>query len=76
MTVIIDKQQDEIIKIMRFEDIEVGEFFRYHNSVYLKTSCLTSNDTNAFNIVKSESSIFDKYDLVQTICSPIIIQPW
>lgn len=78
MTITIDRQQNEMIK---FKDVEVGEFFKYFDSVYLKTSYLSSDDieafngANAFDLSDSVSESFDDDDLVQIICSPIIIQP-
>lgn len=73
MFIIVDKQQDSI---MRFGDVEVGEFFKYHNSVYLKISYLNSNTTNAFDLSESESSIFCEDDLVQAINATLTVEPW
>ena len=73
MFVIVDKQQDSI---MRFGDVEVGELFKYHNSVYLKISCLNSNATNAFDLSESESSIFCEDELVQAINGTLTVEPW
>ena len=60
---------------VEFGDIEVGEFFKYHNDVYLKTSYSSSVDTNAFDFSRSEQSFFDVDDTVQAVNAIVTIEP-
>ena len=60
---------------VEFGDIEVGEFFQYHNDVYLKTSYSSSVDTNAFDFSRSEQSFFDVDDTVQAVNATVTIEP-
>ena len=60
---------------VEFGDIEVGEFFKYHNDVYLKTSYSSSVDTNAFDFARSEQSFFDVDDTVQAVNATVTIEP-
>ena len=60
---------------VEFGDIEVGEFFKYHNDVYLKTSYSSSVDTNAFDFSRSEQSFFDVDDIVQAVNATVTIEP-
>ena len=60
---------------VEFGDIEVGDFFKYHNDIYLKTSYSSSVDTNAFDFSRSEQSFFDVDDTVQAVNATVIIEP-
>ena len=70
MTTIVDKVQSLNAK---FGEIEVGEFFRYHNDVYLKTSYSTSVESNAFDLSRGEQSIFEYPDTVQAVNATVTI---
>ena len=72
MTTIVNKVPFVNVK---FGDIEVGEFFKYHNGVYLKTSYSSSVDTNAFDFSGSEQSFFDVDDIVQAVNATVTIEP-
>ena len=71
--VIVDKERDSI---MTFKEIEVGEVFRYNNSVYLKIKRSRGNAINAFNLSKPETNIFYEEDLVQAVNATLTIEPW
>lgn len=58
-----------------FVEIEVGEFFKYHNDVYLKTSYSSSVDSNAFDLSHNEQSFFDIDDIVQAVNATVTIEP-
>lgn len=60
---------------VEFGDVEVGEFFKYHNDVYLKTSYSSSVDTNAFDFSRSEQSFFDVDDTVEAVNATVTIEP-
>ena len=60
---------------VEFGDIEVGEFFKYHNDVYLKTSYSSSVETNAFDLSRSEQSFFEYDDTVQAVNATVTIEP-
>ena len=72
MTTIVNKSQFLNVK---FGDIEVGEFFKYHGAVYLKTSYSSSVDTNAFDLSRNEQSFFDIDDTIQAVNATVIIEP-
>ena len=72
MTTIVDKVQSLNAK---FGDLEVGEFFRYHNAVYLKTSYSSSVESNAFDLSRSEQSFFEYDDTVQAVNATVTIEP-
>ena len=73
MITITDRTKEAI---MRFKDIEIGEFFKYHSSVYLKISDEYLNVTNAFDISEAEQSIFCGDEFVQAVNSAITIEHW
>ena len=60
---------------VEFGDIEVGEFFKYHGAVYLKTSYSSSVETNAFDLSRSEQSFFEYDDTVQAVNATVTIEP-
>ena len=72
MTVIEDKAQ--FLKV-KFGEIEVGEFFKYHNAIYLKTSYSSSVESNAFDLSDGEQSIFEYNDIVQPVKATVTIEP-
>lgn len=72
MTTIVDKVQSLNAK---FGEIEVGEFFKYHNDIYLKTSYSSSVESNAFDLSRGEQSIFEYPDTVQAINATITVEP-
>ena len=72
MTTIVNKVP--FLKV-KFGDIEVGEFFKYDNSVYLKTSYNSSDDSNAFDLSRAEQSIFEYNDTVQAVNATVTIDP-
>ena len=72
MTNIINKSQ---FLNVEFKDIEVGEFFKYHGAVYLKTSYSSSVETNAFDLSRSEQSFFEYDDTVQAVNATVTIEP-
>ena len=73
MITITDKTKEAI---MRFRNIEIGEFFKYHSSVYLKISDEYLNVTNAFDLSEGEQSIFCEDTFVQAINADITIEHW
>ena len=73
MTVIVDKDQRKTIS---FREVKIGEFFKYHDSVYLKISYSNSMDTNAFDLTDREESIFCEAEPVQLVNAKIIIEPY
>ena len=73
MITITDRTEDAI---MRFRDIEIGELFKNHNSVYLKISDEYLNATNAFDISDAEPSVFCEDELVQAVNATLTIEPW
>lgn len=72
MTNIVNKN---LFLDVKFGDIEIGEFFKYCNGVYLKTSHSNSVDSNAFNLTDNDKSIFDVDDTVQAVNATVIIEP-
>lgn len=73
MTVIEDREQDSI---MRFGEIEVGDFFKHHNSVFLKTNLYISEAMNAFNFSNGKECFFRQDELVKSVDATINIDPW
>lgn len=73
MVIIGDYSQREFIN---FEDLEIGDVFKYHNSIYLKTSYSFSVTTNAFNLSNPETSIFCEKDPVRRVKATILIEPF
>ena len=72
MTTIVNKVP--FLKV-KFGEIEVGEFFIYHNAVHLKTSYSTSVESNAFDLSNGEQSIFEYFDTVQAVNATVTIEP-
>ena len=72
MTTIVNKVQFLDVK---FGEVEVGEFFKYHGAVYLKTSYSSSVETNAFDLCRGEQSFFEYDDTVQAVNATITIDP-
>lgn len=72
MTTIINKER---ASSMRFENVKVGDFFKYQNSVYLKTNRYYSVDVNAFNLSEKEECFFEKDDLVQAVNTTVTVEP-
>ena len=72
MTTIVNKVQFLNVK---FGEVEVGEFFKYHGAVYLKTSYSSSVESNAFDLSRGEQSIFDYNDIVQAVNATVTIEP-
>lgn len=72
MTTIVNKMPFLNVK---FGEIEVNEFFKYHNAVYLKTSYSDTVESNAFDLSRGEQSIFDYNDTVQAVNAIITIEP-
>ena len=72
MTTIVNKVQFLNVK---FGEVEVGEFFKYHNDVYLKTSYSSSVESNAFDLSRGEQSIFEYNDTVQAVNATVTIEP-
>ena len=72
MTTIVNKEQFLNVK---FGEIEVGEFFKYHGAVYLKTSYSSSVESNAFDLSRGEQSIFEYNDTVQAVNAIVTIEP-
>ena len=72
MTTIVIKVQFLNVK---FGEVEVGEFFKYHGAVYLKTSYSSSVESNAFDLSRGEQSIFDYNDIVQAVNAIVTIEP-
>ena len=71
MTVIEDKAQ--FLKV-NFGEIEVGEFFKYHNATYLKTSYSSSVESNAFDLSRGEQSIFEYPDPVYAVNATVTLE--
>lgn len=72
MTTIVNKVQFLNVK---FGEVEVGEFFKYHGAVYLKTSYFSSVETNAFDLSRGEQSIFEYNDTVEAVNATVTIEP-
>ena len=72
MTTIVNQVQFLNVK---FGEIEVGEFFKYHGAVYLKTSYSSSVESNAFDLSRGEQSIFEYDDTVQAVNATVTIEP-
>lgn len=72
MTKIVNKS---LFLNVEFGEIEVGEFFKYHNGVYLKTSYSSSVDSNAFDLSHNEQSFFDVDDTIQAVNATVYIEP-
>ena len=72
MTTIVNKVQFLDVK---FGEVEVGEFFKYHGAVYLKTSYSSSVESNAFNLSSSEQSIFEYPDPVYAVNATVTLEP-
>ena len=72
MTKIVNKS---LFLNVEFGEIEIGEFFKYHNDVYLKTSQSSSVDSNAFDLSHNEQSFFDVDDTVQAVNATVYIEP-
>ena len=72
MTTIVNKVQFLDVK---FGKVEVGEFFKYHGAVYLKTSYSSSVETNAFDLSRAEQSFFEYDDTVQAVNATVTIEP-
>ena len=72
MTTIVNKVPFLNVK---FGEIEVNEFFKYHNAVYLKTSYSSSVETNAFDLSRGEQSFFEYDDTVQAVNATVTIEP-
>lgn len=72
MTTIVNQVQFLNVK---FGEVEVGEFFKYHGAVYLKTSYSSSVESNAFDLSRGEQSIFEYDDTVQAVNATVIIEP-
>ena len=72
MTTIVNAVQFLNVK---FGEVEVGEFFKYHGAVYLKTSYSSSVDSNAFDLSHNEQSFFDVDDTVQAVNATVTIEP-
>ena len=73
MITITDRTKEAV---MRFRDIEIGELFKYHSSVYLKIRDEYLNVTNAFDICDAEPSIFCEDTFVQAVNATITIEHW
>lgn len=72
MTTIVNQVQ---LLNVKFGEIEVGEFFKYHGAVYLKTSYSSSVESNAFDLSRGEQSIFEYDDTVQAVNATVTIEP-
>lgn len=72
MTTIVNKAR---ALSMRFENIKVGDFFKYQNLVYLKTNRYYSRDVNAFNLSKKEECFFEKDHIVQAVNTTVTVEP-
>lgn len=72
MTTIVNKVQFLNVK---FGEVEVGEFFKYHGAVYLKTSYSSSVETNAFDLSRGEQSIFEYNDTVEAVNATVTLEP-
>lgn len=72
MTTIVNQVQFLNVK---FGEVEVGEFFKYHGAVYLKTSYSSSVESNAFDLSRGEQSIFEYNDTVQAVNATVTIEP-
>lgn len=72
MTTIVNKVQFLNVK---FGEVEVGEFFKYHGAVYLKTSYSSSAETNAFDLSRGEQSIFEYNDTVEAVNATVTLEP-
>lgn len=72
MTTVVNKVPFVNVK---FVDIEVGEFFKYHNDVYLKTSYSSSVDSNAFDLSNNDQSFFELDDIIQAVNATVTIEP-
>lgn len=72
MTTIVNQVQYLNVK---FGEVEVGEFFKYHGAVYLKTSYSSSVESNAFDLSRGEQSIFEYNDTVQAVNATVTIEP-
>lgn len=72
MTFIVDNYQP---KTVSFKDIEIGEIFKWNNSVYLKTNNLYSEVTNAFDLSYREECTFYKDKPVQVVKATVTIEP-
>ena len=72
MTVIEDYCQPKLVK---FEEIDIGDFFKWNNFVYVKTSHSSSVTTNALNLSNQETGFFYEDDLVQAVNATITIEP-
>ena len=73
MITITDRTKEAI---MKFKDIEIGELFKYHSSVYLKISDEYLSVTNAFDICNAKPSIFCKDTFVQAVNATVTIEHW
>ena len=73
MMVIVDKEQDSV---MPFCEIEVGDVFRYNNSLYLKIDRDDAKDVNAFNFSEGELEYFREENMVQAVNTTLTIEPW
>lgn len=61
-------------KLIRFNDVEIGDIFKWYDRVCVKTSYSFSVDTNAFDLSNRETDFFDEDELVQVINAKIIIE--
>ena len=73
MMVIVDKEQDSI---MSFGEIEVGEVFRYNNSLYLKIDLHSRDGVNAYDFSEGELDYFHVDRMVQAVNATLTIEPW
>ena len=71
MTTIVNKVPFLNVK---FGEVEVGELFKYHGAVYLKTS-YSSSVENAFDFSRSEQNIFEYDDTVQAVNATVTLEP-
>lgn len=72
MTNIVNKS---LFLDVKFGDIEIGEFFKYCNDVYLKTSYSSSVDSNAFDLSNNDQSFFELDDTIQAVNATVTIEP-
>lgn len=71
MTTIVNKKRD---LSMRFENVRVGDFFKYQNSLYLKINCYYPVDVNAFDLSEREECYFEKDDPVQAVNTTVTVE--
>ena len=72
MTTIVENHQP---KFVTFEEIEIGDLFKWNNSIYVKTGYSSLVTTNALSLSKKETSLFYEDELVQSVKATITIEP-